>query len=48
MKNRKWWDIRAMPNAQGAAVAEIRIYDEIGFCGTDAKTFIAQLDAAAA
>ncbi|WP_244744906.1 head maturation protease, ClpP-related [Paraburkholderia terricola] len=48
MKNRKWWDIRAMTNAQGAAVAEIRIYDEIGFWGTDAKTFIAQLDAAAA
>ncbi|MFP3534829.1 Clp protease ClpP, partial [Burkholderia sp. SIMBA_042] len=39
MKNRKWWDIRAMTNAQGAAVAEIRIYDEIGFWGTDAKTF---------
>ncbi|MDR6485389.1 UNVERIFIED_ORG: ATP-dependent protease ClpP protease subunit [Burkholderia sp. 1988] len=37
-----------MTNAQGAAVAEIRIYDEIGFWGTDAKTFIAQLDAAAA
>ncbi|AXE92873.1 head maturation protease, ClpP-related [Paraburkholderia terricola] len=48
MKNRKWWDIRAMTNAQGAAIAEIRIYDEIGFWGTDAKTFIAQLDAAAA
>jgi len=48
MKNRKWWDIKAMTNAQGAAVAEIRIYDEIGFWGTDAKTFIAQLDAAAA
>jgi ATP-dependent protease ClpP protease subunit len=48
MKNRKWWDIRAMTNAQGAAVAEIRIYDEIGFWGTDAKSFIAQLDAAAA
>ncbi|AXE91695.1 head maturation protease, ClpP-related [Paraburkholderia terricola] len=48
MKNRKWWDIRAMTNAQGAAVAEIRIYDEIGFWGTDAKTFIAQLDTAAA
>ncbi|MGC2970390.1 head maturation protease, ClpP-related [Paraburkholderia aspalathi] len=48
MKNRKWWDIKAMTNAQGAAVAEIRIYDEIGFWGTDAKTFIAQLDTAAA
>ena len=48
MKNRKWWDIKALTNAQGAAVAEIRIYDEIGFWGTDAKTFIAQLDTAAA
>lgn len=48
MKNRKWWDIKAMTNAQGAAVAEIRIYDEIGFWGTDAKAFIAQLDTAAA
>ncbi|MDR6408511.1 UNVERIFIED_ORG: ATP-dependent Clp endopeptidase proteolytic subunit ClpP [Burkholderia sp. 1595] len=48
MKNRKWWDIRAMTNAQGAAVAEIRIYDEIGFWGTDAKTFVSQLDEAAA
>ncbi|WP_404935750.1 head maturation protease, ClpP-related [Paraburkholderia fungorum] len=37
-----------MTNAQGVAVAEIRIYDEIGFWGTDAKTFIAQLDTAAA
>ncbi|MGQ7939088.1 head maturation protease, ClpP-related [Paraburkholderia sp. D1E] len=48
MKNRKWWDIRALTNAQGASVAEIRIYDEIGFWGTDAKTFISQLDEAAA
>ncbi|WP_213766757.1 head maturation protease, ClpP-related [Caballeronia sp. dw_19] len=48
MKNRKWWDIKALTNAQGATVAEIRIYDEIGFWGTDAKTFIAQLDEAAA
>lgn len=47
MKNRKWWDIKALTNAQGAAVAEIRIYDEIGFWGTDAKSFIAQLDEAA-
>ncbi|WGS50843.1 Clp protease ClpP [Paraburkholderia sp. D15] len=44
MKNRKWWDIRALTNAQGASVAEIRIYDEIGFWGTDAKTFVAQLE----
>jgi ATP-dependent Clp endopeptidase proteolytic subunit ClpP len=47
MKNRKWWDIRALTNAQGAAVAEIRIYDEIGFWGTDAKTFVSRLDEAA-
>lgn len=48
MKNRKWWDIKALTNAQGAAVAEIRIYDEIGFWGTDAKTFVSRLDEAAA
>ncbi|MFM0250645.1 head maturation protease, ClpP-related [Paraburkholderia sediminicola] len=48
MKNRKWWDIKALTNAQGAAVAEIRIYDEIGFWGTDAKTFVSWLDEAAA
>ena len=48
MKNRKWWDIKALTNAQGSAVAEIRIYDEIGFWGTDAKTFVSQLDKAAA
>lgn len=48
MKNRKWWDIKALTNAQGSAVAEIRIYDEIGFWGTDAKTFVSQLDEAAA
>lgn len=47
MKNRKWWDIRARLNAQGASVVEIRIYDEIGFYGTDAQAFISQLDAAA-
>jgi ATP-dependent Clp endopeptidase proteolytic subunit ClpP len=48
MKNRKWWDIRALTNAQGAAVAEIRIYDEIGFWGTDAKAFVSRLDELAA
>ena len=48
MKNRKWWDIKALTNAQGTAVAEIRIYDEIGFWGTDAKTFVSKLDEAAA
>ncbi|WP_035546372.1 head maturation protease, ClpP-related [Burkholderia sp. 9120] len=48
MKNRKWWDIRALTNAQGSSVAEIRIYDEIGFWGTDAKTFVARLDEVAA
>ena len=48
MKNRKWWDIKALTNAQGASVVEIRIYDEIGFWGTDAKTFVSKLDEAAA
>ncbi|TCK43462.1 ATP-dependent protease ClpP protease subunit [Paraburkholderia sp. BL8N3] len=47
MKNRKWWDIKATTNAQGAAVVELRIYDEIGFWGTTAKGFIEQLDAVA-
>ena len=44
--NRKWWDIRAQANAAGEV--EIRIYNEIGFWGTDAQTFVTQLDAAAA
>ncbi len=44
MKNRKWWDIKAATNAQGATVVELRIYDEIGFWGTTAKGFIEQLD----
>ncbi|ODP33080.1 head maturation protease, ClpP-related [Pandoraea sp. ISTKB] len=47
MKNRKWWDIRASVNGQGASVVEIRIYDEIGFYGMDAQAFMSQLDAAA-
>ncbi|CDY77966.1 Prophage Clp protease-like protein [Caballeronia glathei] len=46
MKNRKWWDIKATTNAQGAVV-ELRIYDEIGFWGATAKGFIEQLDAVA-
>ncbi|OXI26872.1 head maturation protease, ClpP-related [Burkholderia sp. AU16482] len=45
-RNRKWWDIRAQANAAGDV--EIRIYNEIGFWGTDAQTFVTQLDAAAA
>ncbi|RKT99791.1 peptidase S14 [Burkholderia sp. Nafp2/4-1b] len=45
-RNRKWWDIRAQANAAGEA--EIRIYNEIGFWGTDAQTFVTQLDAVAA
>lgn len=45
-RNRKWWDIRAQANAAGEV--EIRIYNEIGFWGTDAQTFVTQLDAAAA
>lgn len=52
-KNRKWWDIRALANAQGGQAnglneVEIRIYSDIGFWGTDAQTFVTQLDAAAA
>lgn len=45
-RNRKWWDIRAQANAAGEV--EIKIYNEIGFWGTDAQTFVTQLDAAAA
>ncbi|MGC3025799.1 head maturation protease, ClpP-related [Burkholderia sp. DN3021] len=45
-RNRKWWDIRAQANAAGEV--EIRIYNEIGFWGTDAQMFVTQLDAAAA
>ncbi|HDR9085217.1 TPA: Clp protease ClpP [Burkholderia vietnamiensis] len=45
-RNRKWWDIRAQASAAGEV--EIRIYNEIGFWGTDAQTFVTQLDAAAA
>ena len=47
MKNRKWWDIKSMTSADGARVAEIRIYDEIGFWGTGAKDFVVQLEQAA-
>ncbi|KVG59237.1 head maturation protease, ClpP-related [Burkholderia territorii] len=45
-RNGKWLDIRAQANAAGEV--EIRIYNEIGFWGTDAQTFVTQLDAAAA
>lgn len=47
-RNRKWWDIRAQAQAGGGKVAEIRIYSDIGFWGTDAQNFVSQLDAAAA
>ncbi|MCS3394158.1 Clp protease ClpP [Burkholderia thailandensis] len=46
-RNRKWWDIRAQAQAGGGKVAEIRIYGDIGFWGTDAQNFVSQLDAAA-
>ncbi|MGX7004138.1 head maturation protease, ClpP-related [Caballeronia sp. KNU42] len=47
-KKRQWYSMRALTNAAGAAVAEIRIYDEIGFWGTTAQGFIAELEAVAA
>ncbi|ARK40542.1 head maturation protease, ClpP-related [Burkholderia pseudomallei] len=46
-RNRKWWDIRAQAQAGGGKVAEIRIYSDIGFWGTDAQNFVSQLDAVA-
>lgn len=46
-RNRKWWDIRAQAQAGGGKVAEIRIYSDIGFWGTDAQYFVSQLDAVA-
>jgi ATP-dependent protease ClpP protease subunit len=46
-KKRQWYSMRALTNAAGAAVAEIRIYDEIGFWGTTAQGFIAELEAIA-
>lgn len=47
-RNRKWWDIRAQAQVGGGKVAEIRIYSDIGFWGTDAQNFVSQLDAVAA
>ncbi|MWA16889.1 head maturation protease, ClpP-related [Burkholderia pseudomallei] len=47
-RNRKWWDIRAQAQAGGGKVAEIRIYSDIGFWGTDAQNFVSQLDVVAA
>ncbi len=47
MKKRNWYAISASQTASGV-VAEVRIYDEIGFWGVTAKDFISQLDAAAA
>ncbi|WP_133611793.1 head maturation protease, ClpP-related [Burkholderia pseudomallei] len=47
-RNRKWWDIRAQAQAGSGKVAEIRIYSDIGFWGTDAQNFVSQLDAVAA
>ncbi|MGU7780450.1 head maturation protease, ClpP-related [Burkholderia sp. PU8-34] len=49
MKGKKrWWDIRAQANADGGEVAEIQIYGDIGFWGTDADLFAAKLDEVAA
>ncbi|WP_175922208.1 head maturation protease, ClpP-related [Burkholderia latens] len=49
MKGKKrWWDIRAQANAAGEQVAEIRIYGDIGFWGTDAELFASKLDEVAA
>lgn len=46
MKKRNWYAITTQTTAAGV-IAEVRIYDEIGFWGVAAKDFIAQLDAAA-
>lgn len=46
MKKRNWYAITTQTTAAGV-IAEVRIYDEIGFWGVTAKDFIAQLDAAA-
>ncbi|MBN6729436.1 head maturation protease, ClpP-related [Burkholderia multivorans] len=49
MKGKKrWWDIRAQANAAGEQIAEIRIYGDIGFWGTDAGLFASRLDEVAA
>ncbi|WP_175739618.1 head maturation protease, ClpP-related [Burkholderia ambifaria] len=49
MKGKKrWWDIRAQANAAGEQVAEIRIYGDIGFWGTDAEEFASMLEEVAA
>ncbi|KVN33634.1 peptidase S14 [Burkholderia pyrrocinia] len=49
MKGKKrWWDIRAQASADGGRVAEIRIYGDIGFWGTDADLFASKLDEVAA
>ncbi len=46
MKKRNWYAITTQTTDAGV-IAEVRIYDEIGFWGITAKDFIAQLDAAA-
>src|SRR5690606_20404561 len=40
---KRWYSMQAS-TAGGQAVAEIRIYDEIGFWGMNAKDFMAELD----
>lgn len=44
---KKWLSIQAKQIGE-EKVAEVRIYDEIGFWGTTAKSFVQELDAAAA
>jgi len=46
-KQRKWYDLKAARNAAGKTVAELRIYDDIGFWGTTAKAFVNELDSVA-
>lgn len=46
-KQRKWYDLKAGVNAAGKKVAELRIYDDIGFWGTTAKAFVSELDSVA-
>ncbi|HJV96245.1 MAG TPA: head maturation protease, ClpP-related, partial [Albitalea sp.] len=46
-RQRKWYDLKAARNAAGKTVAELRIYDDIGFWGTTAKAFVNELDAVA-
>ncbi|AWB32372.1 head maturation protease, ClpP-related [Orrella marina] len=42
-KPKRWYSMQASTQ-NGKSVAEIRIYDEIGFWGTTAKEFVSELD----